>query len=284
MKTESSKTVDSSPSLFYNRVMRWILPPIMLIFIAATAFGQYSTPDDSLYANVIVPKPELRWVIDVPTAGILPRGTFDMDMRTFPVGGVQTTLNIGLGHRFMVGVGYGASQVLTDVDPDWNPQVEFLLRFRLHEESEGFPALAVGYSSMGFGPYDSENERYAVKSPGFYFVFSKNFQFYENPAAWHGGINYSLENSRDNDPNLFVGFNADVGPSMTFLAEYDFAFNDTERYSVYGKRRGYMNMGLAWYITQELSLELDMKNLLRNRSNSSAIDREIRLVYTEYFY
>ena len=108
LKTESSKSVDSSPSLFYNRVMRWILTSIMPVLITASAYGQYSTPDDSLYANVIVPKPELRWVIDVPTAGILPRGTFDMDMRTFPIGGVQTTLNIGLGHRFMVGVGYGS--------------------------------------------------------------------------------------------------------------------------------------------------------------------------------
>lgn len=288
LKTESSKTVDRFPRLFYNRAMKWILPSMMLAIMTVPVYGQqgqYSTPDDSLYANVIIPRAELRWVMDVPTAGILPRGSFDMDMRTFPVGGVQTTLNIGLGHRFMVGVGYGGSRVLTDSDPEWNPKVEFLLRFRLHEESEGFPALAVGYSSIGYGPYDQEFDRYAVKSPGFYFVFSKNFSLYQNPAAWHGGINYSLENKHDNDPDLFIGFNADVGPNMTYLAEYDFAFNDTERYGVYGsKKRGYMNMGLAWYITQELSLELDLKNLLQNRSNSSAIDREIRLVYTEYFY
>ena len=267
--------------------MRWILPSILAISLTATSFAQYrqyETSDDSLYANVIVPRPELRWVIDAPTAGILPRGAFDMDMRTFPVGGVQTTLGIGLGHRFSVGVGYGASKVLTDEEPDWNPQIEFLLKFRLHEESEGFPAISVGYSSMGFGPYDSENERYAVKSPGFYLVFSKNFQFYQNPAAWHWGINYSLENERDNDPNMYIGFNSDVGPSMTFLAEYDFGINDTDKYGIYGKRRGYLNLGLAWYITQELSLELDMKNLLKNRSDADAIDREIRLVYTEYFY
>jgi len=268
--------------------MKWILASILVLLLFASSYaqyGQYDTADDSLYSNIIVPRPELRWVIDVPTAGILPRGTFDMDMRTFPIGGVQTTLSIGLGHRFSVGVGYGASRVLTDDDPNWNPQIEFLLKFRLHEESEGFPAIAVGYSSMGFGQYDSEYNRYTVKSPGFYLALSKNFRLYDNPAAWHGGINYSLENDNDNDPNLFVGFNADVGPNMTFLAEYDFGINDTERYGVYGRqRRGYLNMGLAWYITQELSLELDLKNLLRNREGADAIDREIRLVYTEYFY
>jgi hypothetical protein len=287
LKTESSKSVDRFPSLFYNRVVRWILVSILALVpvnISYAQYDQYETADDSLYEDVIVPRPELRWIMDVPTAGILPRGTFDMDMRTFPVGGVQTTLNIGLGHRFMVGVGYGASKVLTDEEPDWNPQIEFLLRFRLHEESQGFPAIAVGYSSIGFGPYDSEFERYAVKSPGFYLIFSKNFGFYNSPAAWHWGINYSLENEEDDDPNLFVGFNTDVSPTMTFLAEYDFAINDTKKYGVYGKRRGYLNMGLAWYITEELSLELDMKNLLKNRHDADAIDREIRLVYTEYFY
>ena len=83
-------------------------------------------------------------------------------------------------------------------------------------------------------------------SPLMVVTFSKNFMFYNNPAAWHGGINYSLENDNDNDPNLFVGFNADVGPNMTFLAEYDFGINDTERYHVYGQqKRGYLNMGLA---------------------------------------
>ncbi len=256
----------------------------IILISAAPVLGQYDTADDSLYANVIVPRAELRWIMDTPTAGVLPRGAFDFDLRTFPVGGVQTALSIGLTRRFTVGIGYGASHVLTDTDPDWNQKIEFLLKFRLHDESAGFPALAVGYSSMGYGRYDSEFSRYTIKSPGFYLTFSKNFQFYGNPAGWHGGIGYSLENDVDDDPDLYLGFNADVGPAMTFLTEYDFAFNDNQRYHVYGLKRGYLNMGLAWYITDELSLELDLKNLFRNRSDAQAIDREARLVYVEYFY
>jgi len=293
LKTESSKSVDRFPVLFYNRNVKWILTSILVLSMAVPAVSQYDTADDSLYSDVIIPRPELRWIMDTPTAGILPRGAFDMDMRTFPVGGVQTTLNIGLGHRFSVGIGYGASEILTDKDPDWNPQIEFLLRFRLHEESEAMPAIAVGFSSIGFGKYDTDNNRYQVKSPGFYIVFSKNLLFYENLATWHAGLNLSLENEHDSDPNFFVGFSADVGTNMTFLAEYDlalndnsgeFALNDIGEEVKYGKKRGYLNLGLAWYITQELSLELDLKNLFRNRDDADAIDREIRLVYTEYFY
>jgi hypothetical protein len=256
------------------------------MLFSAAALAQEVTLDDSLYANVIVDRPQPRMTIDYPTAGMLPRGSFDFDMRTFPVGGVQAALRIGLTDRFTVGVGYGAAKVLTDVDPDWNPKLEFIIKLRLHEEAMGdnLPAIAVGYNSLGYGNYDSDNDRYIVKSPGFYMVFSKSFNLYESPAAIHWGANYSLENDIDNDPNVFLGFNADVGPTMVFLTEYDFAINDNRRYESYGLGRGFLNLGLAWYITEDLSLELDLKNLLRNRSDAEAIDREARLVYVEYFY
>ncbi len=158
------------------------------------------------------------------------------------------------------------------------------MKFRLHEETDQIPAISVGFCSIGNGAYDDSTNRYTVKSPGFYLAFSKNFGFYDNPAAWHWGINYSLETDQDNDPSAFVGFSADLGHNMTFLSEYDFAFNDNSRYYIYGKKKGYLNIGLAWYITDELSLELDLKNLLMNRAEVESIDREVRLVYVEYFY
>jgi len=262
---------------------------ILIAFSLLTSYvfaQQGTTSDDSLYANVIVNRPQLRMTIDYPTAGMLPRGAFDIDMRTFPVGGVLAALRIGLSDEFMVGIGYGASRILSDVDPDWNPRLEFNIKLRLHEETAGdnFPAISVGYNSLGYGNYDSENSRYMVKSTGFYVAFSKNFGLYDNATGIHWGVNYSLENKVDNDPNVFLGFNTDVGPNMVFLAEYDLALNDNKRYDVYGLGRGFLNMGLAWYITDDLSLELDLRNLLRNRSNAAAIDREIRLVYVEYFY
>lgn len=260
---------------------------IAFTLVTSSTFAQQeSTSDDTLYANVIVNRPQLRMTIDFPTAGMLPRGTFDIDMRTYPIGGVQAALRIGLNDRFMVGIGYGASRMLTDVDPDWNPKLEFVIKLRLHEElaDDNFPAIAVGYNSLGYGNYDSDNDRYMVKSTGFYVVFSENFRLYDNSTGLHWGVNYSLENKVDNDPNVFMGFNTDVGPNMVFLTEYDFALNDNKRYDVYGLGRGFLNLGLAWYITDDLSLELDLRNLLRNRSDAAAIDREIRLVYVEYFY
>lgn len=286
LKTESSKRVDSSRKFSFNRGMVLRVIPLTLLALTSSISGQPGATDDSLYANIIVNRAELRMTIDTPTAGMLPRGAFDFDMRTYPIGGVQASLRIGLTDRFTVGVGYGASKLLADVDPDWNPRLEFIIKLRLHEEVAGdnLPAISVGFNSLGYGNYDSDSDRYQVKSAGFHVVFSKNFKSYENPAGLHWGVNYSLENDEDNDPDVFLGFNTDVGPNMIFLTEYDLAINDNKRYEVYGLGRGFLNMGLAWYITDDLSLELDLKNLLRNREDAAAIDREARLVYVEYFY
>jgi hypothetical protein len=256
----------------------------LLFSFPVTLFAQRETPDDKAYAEMRIPRPQLRWVIDTPAGGMLPRGSFDIDLRTYSGGGLQAALGIGLMERFSIGLGYGASRVLSDTMPEYNPRLEFQIKYRLLVEDAGLPDLAVGFSSQGHGPYDENRERFQVKSPGFYVAFTKRFMLYSNPAGMHWGANYSLENERDSDPSAFVGFNAELGNDMMFLAEYDFALNDNKSDGVYGRGRGFLNTALAWYLTDGLSLELDLKNLLRNRRDADAIDREARLIYVEYFY
>jgi len=257
---------------------------LLIFLLPLAAQAQTETSDDVTYAKMKIPRTPLRWIIDTPTAGMLPRGSFDLDFRTFAGGGMQTSLGIGLMSRFSIGLGYGASRVFTDTMPDWNPRLEFLLKYKLLDQSTGLPAIAVGYSSQGYGRFDEDHGRFQVKSPGFYMVFSKDFDIYTSPAGLHWGINYSFENDIDDDPSAFLGFNTDLGDDMLFLAEYDFALNDNKRDIPYGRGRGFLNMGVAWYLTDRLSLELDLKNLMRNRNDADAIDREARLVYVEYFY
>jgi hypothetical protein len=297
LKTESSfiglgriwghwrvKLIDSRGSLYYNRPMIRTVIFFLILILPYSLLAQPETPDDQAYSEMEIPRPQLRWLIDTPTGGMLPRGAFDLDFRTFSGGGLQAALGIGLMERFSVGLAYGASLVLTDTMPDYNPRLEFQIKLRLLEENQSLPDIAVGYSSQGYGPYNEDRKRFQVKSPGFYMAFTKRFRMYNNPAGFHWGINYSLEREWDDDPSGFFGFNADLGSDMMFLGEYDLALNDNRPEGVYGRGRGFLNMGLVWYLTDGLSLELDLKNLLRNRRNADAIDREARLVYVEYFY
>lgn len=280
--------------------MRYILVLWLMIFIPL-AYGDSNqdefdmdTEDSYLQKPLPLPRADLRWLIDIPTAGMLPRGAFDIDLRTFPSGGVQVSLGIGLADEFSVGIAFGGARILTDKSPEWNPKLEFKIRYRLVEETESFPALALGYSSLGFGLFEKKDstigyyeDRYLVKSPGFYISLSKNYNIYLTPIGWHGGISYSFENEIDADPNFFMGVDVSLGYNMAFLAEYDFAINDNKRAGIFGLGRGYLNLGLSWYITSEISLELDFRDLLLNRKNvadsKNVIDREVRLVYLQFF-
>lgn len=275
---------------------------ICLLMIANIVFGQTENDNyDQGYDETVEIKPipparaDVRWLIDTPTAHMLPRGAFDLDFRTFPEEGVQASICIGLAHSFSIGMAYGGEKIIDEHSPEWNSQIAFKIRYMLIDETPSFPQTTIGFSSLGYGLYRNKDDstlgytegRYMVKSPGFYLVFSKRYPMYYNLFSIHGGVNYSMENSIDSNPNIFAGMIASLGYKMVFLAEYDFALNDNKPAGIFGRGRGYLNIGLAWYITPDLSLEFDCRNLLLNRrdldDDNKTIDRGVRLVYLQFF-
>jgi len=233
-----------------------------------------------------------RFLIDIPTAGTLPRGYFGIGLRLYSYGGAIAYTDIGISNRFLLGISFGADSTLGAVEPRWNPDMEFNVKFRLVDELEFFPAISVGYNSQGDGHYDKRYKRYAYKSKGFYAVASRSFYFYKWTSGWHGGVNYSTENSRDKNGNisLFVGFDATFNYDLAFLMEYDFALNDNEGtvpmgypYNYSGKGRGYLNASLKWLFTDNLEMELILKDLLVNRHESKMVSREVRFQYIDHF-
>ena len=269
---------------------------LVLIPIGAVQGQNTRQGADELYGYKPIPPAhyDIRWLIDTPTAYMLPRGAFDLDFRTFPQGGVQAAIDIGLARRFQLGLGYGGARILSEETPKWNPKIEFRIRYMLVEEYAALPQISVGFSSMGYGLFQEKDssigydeDRYLVKSMGFYMSFSKRYPIYSSYVSLSGGINYSLENDIDSDPNLFLGSLVNLGYNMIYTAEYDFAINDNKRRGNFGRGRGYLNMGLSWFITNELQLEIDFRNLLLNRSDMAnedlVIDREVRLVYLQFF-
>ena len=167
---------------------------------------------------------------------------------------------------------------------NWNPRAEVHARYRLYEESYSLPAISIGFNSQGYGAYLEADsiKRYTIKSKGFYVVGSKNYSFL-GVLGFHGGINLSLEDSDgDNDPNFFVGFDKSISSEISFVGEYDFAINDNEDNSLVAKK-GYLNSGLKWNIGSNLNLEINIKNLLNNRKNVPDSNREIKIIYREFF-
>ncbi len=253
-----------------------------LIFGAINANGQ-TYRRDRLEA-IAVP---VRQLIDLPTAGTLPRATYDAEMRVYDGGGMLVGTNIGLTNYLQLGLSYGADAIISEKEPTWNPRVEFKVKLQLIAETVSLPAVALGFSSEGYGSWIDTLDRYEIKSRGFYGVASKGYisedgQFY---TGFHGGFNYSLENDVDGDEtlNFFFGFDAQFPNDVGFLVEYDMALDDDRDTLALGKGRGYLNAGVRWLFMDRLKIEVDLKNLFNNRRGVNSFGRELRIMYLEFF-
>jgi hypothetical protein len=255
---------------------------ILSVFLQGAAV--YAQQSQSSERSIHTEKLQPTKLVDVPTAGLLPRGSYDFDMKVYPKGGLNFRLDIGLMKRFMVGMSFGGENVIGDGEPDWNPRIEFAVKYRLINESWSFPALAIGFDSQGSGAYNDSLERYVYKSKGFYGVISKGYAMGDIPFGLHAGANYSLENDdKDKDVTLFFGADVLFGDNLGVVGEYDLGTNDDKAEELFGKGYGYLNLGVMWIFSDRLLLQFNLKNLLLNREDASTWGRELRIVYYESF-
>lgn len=230
---------------------------------------------------------ELVRLVDNPTAGLVDKGRFSVDMRMFPEGGLVGQLQAGIMRRLTIGLSFGGEGVIGNDPIDWYPRVEAAARYRVLEESQALPAFALGYETQGYGP--RAGDRYQVKSKGFFVAASKNYVSGFGQFGIHAGINWSRENDDDDGASGWVGIDKTINEELSLVAEYDFALNDNDDESL-GSGRGYLNGAAYWSPVQGLSLGILLKNILQNGDESAAVgvpdpdmSRELSVRYTEIF-
>ena len=262
-----------------------------LAMASAVAGQENTSSDEQTDADLFRAVPP--WLIDMPTAGTLSQGQYQIGARLCADGGALGFTDIGLSNRLQMGISFGGQDIISNQDPSWNPRIEFNIKFRPIDELEYFPAVTVGFCSQGQGLYNRDIKRYAFKSRGFYAVASRGFYFFQWTAGWHGGINYSRENDidKEGDLNFFAGMDATFKHNLALLLEYDFALND-DRGNIPnmgpndfgGKGRGYLNFSMKWLYTEDLQIEALLKDLAENRrGDATTITREVRITYTGAF-
>ena len=234
-----------------------------------------------LYAQDIAIS-EQRTLINRPTAGSLERGSYDIELRMYPGGGLLGGISVGLTERITFGASYGGLNIIGEGEVIWNPRPEVNIKYRLMEETYSAPALSIGFSGQGFGKWDEILNRYQFKSPGVYAALSKNYIMIGN-LGFHAGVNLSLEkDDGDEDVNFWVGFDKSINEEISFLGEYDFAINDNHDNAL-GSGKGYLNAALRWAFVEELIIELNVNNLLGNREDTDSASRELKIIYVEFF-
>lgn len=228
-------------------------------------------------------KYEYMYVIDIPTAGILEKGFVDVTADIMGDGVLITYLDVGVFKNLSFGISYGGANVIGTGSIDWYKWPGINIRARVLDEKNSLPAITLGFDSQGTGMYFEDVSRYTFKSPGFFAAASKNFELW-GFLALHATGNYSLEGTDgDNFANLMIGAEKTIGSEVSFIIEYNFAFNDDK--SEFGSGKGYLNAGLRWSAGSGFTIEFNLRDLLKNsKLNSSSADRGLRIEYIQAIF
>jgi hypothetical protein len=255
-------------------LMQSVLTIIFIWIISMPAAGQGSAGT----AATIEP----RYIIDMPTAGLLPRGSFSIDMDFFQQGGMMMRLNAGIFHSLSFGISYGANHVIGSDKIDPNPLPGINIRLRVMDETTVTPAVMIGFDSQGKEAYIERLERFTIKSPGFFVSLSKNYSIFGHLSV-HGGVNYSLENTdRSKGLNIYSGLEKSFGPEISMLLEYNLGLNDS-RSDAIGRGRGYLSTGFRWSFGRGFTLGFDLKDLFKNQDRTSFGNRTVLIEYVNFF-
>ncbi|MBM2845072.1 MAG: hypothetical protein HW407_384 [Bacteroidetes bacterium] len=226
---------------------------------------------------------EPRYLVDLPTAGMLSKGSFALDLDFYQQGGVLLGLSVGLLDKLSFGVSYGGTDLIGSGEPVMNSVPGVNIKIRIIEENVALPAIVLGFDTQGRDGYMKALSRYAIKSPGIYTSASKNYSLL-GFFSIHGGANYTFERGDDDkDINFFAGVEKSVGSVVSLLMEYNLASDDSNG-KAFGKGRGYLNAGVKWTVGGGLTLAVCLKDLAKNSGNNITVaNRTVKIEYAKMF-
>lgn len=229
---------------------------VILLFFQIKLFSQGAAGSDTEY--------ELRYLVDLPTTGVLKSGDLGITFSALPFGVLMSKVELAIFKNFSFGISYCATNFIGTGKPSWHKYPGFNLRVRIFREVKTFPSITLGFDTQGKGKFIDSLDRYEIKSPGAFLGVSKNYKFL-GYLSLYGVVNYSFEKD-DGDENINFGFGIEktIGSSLSIVTEYDMAINDNSRNSV-GKGKGYLNMGLRWAASYGLTIGVDLRNILGNK-------------------
>lgn len=251
--------------------MKNIIRVLVFFLFVTTSFAQSTAGENAKF--------EYRFLVDMPTAGILKKGFVALSNDIMPGGIFIARMEVGVFEDVSFGISFGGANIIGSGSPKWYNLPGAHIRYKFTQESFNLPAFTIGFDSQGKGEYFDSSARYAVKSPGLFLAASKNFSFF-GFLSFHGCLNYSLETKDgDNFIDWQIGAEKTIGEKVSVIAEYDFAFNDNTT-KIYGEGKGYLNLGVRWTPSEGFTLGLDLRDMLDNKKWSpGAADRAIRLEF-----
>jgi len=224
---------------------------------------------------------ETRYIVDMPTAGVVAKGEYAIGLYAFGSNGVMAEFSAGLFTNLNAGISFGGTEILGSATPVWQELPGLHIRFRPFDETRNFPAVVIGASTQGRGAYSSAAKEFQVQSPGIFLAASKSFRWL-GTLAWHGGLNYSFEPSPDERQlNAYLGFEKSIGNPISLTIEYNAAlYGDS---SPLVEKGGLLNAGIRCSFGRGFTLELQLQDLLQHYRTTDDITRTLAVEYIGRF-
>jgi hypothetical protein len=222
------------------------------------------------------------YLIDQPTPFSLMHGEYYIDARFQNEGGMLVHFGIGLFDRLTLGASYGGNGFLGASTPTFFPRVGFQARVAIASEDETFlPDIGLGYDDQGFGDYDNTDKQYQVKGKGFYLSLGKTLDVSNTYFVF--GPNYWIGSNKRKGLSGFIAAKQTLSEHWDLILEYDLNIGRAEHES----KRGFLNLGISWTFTENLTFTLTLKDIFKNRwdinGKPAGMNRALNVSFHELF-
>jgi hypothetical protein len=230
---------------------QWIWFAAVLLLVRIGIHAQGSAGELALY--------ESQRIVDMPTAGILPRSGIALRAIAFDEGGLLAEALVSPLAQLQFGLGYSGIGVISNRSVQWQGVPALLVRWRFLDETLTLPALAVGIETLGRDAVN--NNSFATPAPGAYLVASKQFRWWLGGCAVHGGVGYGFDlRFNGTTVNAWLGIEQSLGRSLAMSLEVN-------PQSVEYSKPVLVSAVIRWSVIRGGTLELYVRDLSAQRSN-----------------
>jgi hypothetical protein len=243
-------------------------------FVPTYALAQSDAGSSSIY--------ESRCIVDMPTAGVLPKNTYCFEGTTFTNGGLLASFTIAPLKNLNLGISFSGTNLIGSGDIKFQKWPGFILNWRIIDETRTIPAILIGVNTQGRGEYISIKNRFETYSTGIYTSLSKSFKWSIGNFSWHAGLNYTFEQAAgQHTPNFWIGFEHSIGAYGALYFELNPNLADKDRQI--SSASVLLNIGTRWSIARGVTIELKVRDLLENSRIHTGFERWAGISYIRRF-
>ena len=189
------------------------------------------------------------YLIDTPTAEVLPAHGLGINARMFSNGGMLGYLDFAVTGRFSIGASQTFEHLIGTNDQDIKLLVPGLqAKFRFYDGSSALPALAVGFDNQGF-LYDHQAKKYTQTARGVYIAATKEVWipgFIFNP-----GVNVTVDGFEFDRLAAFASAAFNVADMFALMGEWD---------NIRSLKTSRLNCGVRVYLFENFNFDFALRN------------------------